>query len=47
MQVPGDERMLFYLRENLEGLDEVTLTDFLAKNRDSFRSSRISTPGDV
>jgi hypothetical protein len=31
--IPGDERMFSYMRENLEGLDEETLTDFLAKNR--------------
>ena len=34
LQVPPDERMLSYLRENLEKLDETTLTDFLAKNRE-------------
>jgi hypothetical protein len=34
LQVPADERMLSYLRENLEGLDEETLNDFLAKNRE-------------
>ena len=34
LQVPTDERMLSYLRENLEGLDEETLNDFLAKNRE-------------
>ena len=33
LQTPADERMLSYLRENLEGLNEETLTDFLAKNR--------------
>jgi hypothetical protein len=33
LQTPADERMLSYLRENLGGLDEETLTDFLAKNR--------------
>ena len=33
LQVPADKRMLSYLRENLEGLDEETLADFLAKNR--------------
>jgi hypothetical protein len=32
LQTPADERMLSYLRENLEGLDEEALTDFLAKN---------------
>jgi hypothetical protein len=30
----GDERMLSYLRENLDGLLEETLADFLAKNRE-------------
>ena len=34
LQVPAGERMLSYLRENLEGLDEETLNDFLAKNRE-------------
>ena len=34
LQTPADEWMLSYLRENLEALDEVTLTDFLAKNRE-------------
>lgn len=35
LQMPsGDERMLSYLRENLEGLREETLADFLAKNHD-------------
>lgn len=34
MQMPdGDERMISHIRENLEGLDEETLADFLAKNR--------------
>jgi hypothetical protein len=33
LQVPADERMFSYMRENLEGLAEETLTDFLAKNR--------------
>ena len=36
LQVPGDERMLSYLHENFEGLDEETLTDFLAKNREQY-----------
>jgi hypothetical protein len=31
--IPGDERMFYYMRENLEGLDQETLTDFLEKNR--------------
>jgi len=34
LQVTADERMLSYLRENLERLDEETLNDFLAKNRE-------------
>ena len=38
LQVPGDERMLSYLCENLEGLDEETLNDFLAKNREQHPS---------
>jgi hypothetical protein len=33
LYVPGDKRMLSYVRENLEGLDEETLSDFMAKNR--------------
>jgi len=33
LQTPADERMLSHLRENLEGLDEETLADFLVKNR--------------
>ena len=33
LQVPADERMFSYMRENLEGLAEETLTDFLAKDR--------------
>lgn len=36
LQVPPDGRMLTYLRENLEGLDDETLTDFLAKNREPY-----------
>ena len=34
LQSPADEQMLSYLRENLEGLDGETLTDYLAKNRE-------------
>lgn len=30
----GEERAISYLRENLEGLNEETLADFLAKNRE-------------
>ena len=36
LQMPADERMLSYLRENLEGLEEETLADFLAKNREPY-----------
>ena len=46
LQVPGDERMLSYLRENLEGLDEEALTDFLAKNREQYPIGPDSTPED-
>jgi hypothetical protein len=45
LQVPGDERMLSYLRDNLEGLDEVTLTDFLAKNREQCPIGQDLNPG--
>ena len=45
LQVPGDERMLSYLRENLEGLDEETLTDFLAKNREQHPIEPDLNPG--
>ena len=34
LQVPSDGRMVPYLRENLEGLDEETRGDFLRKNRE-------------
>ena len=34
LQAPADERMLSYLCENLEGLDEETLEDFLRKYRE-------------
>ncbi len=35
LQIPdSDRRMLLYLRENLDGLGEETLIDFLAKNRE-------------
>ncbi len=33
LQVPADERMLDFLRENLQGLGGETMTDFLTKNR--------------
>jgi hypothetical protein len=45
LQVPGDERMLSYLRENLEGLDEETLDDFLAKNRERYPIETDLNPG--
>jgi hypothetical protein len=45
LQVPGDERMLSYLRENLEGLDEEALTDFLAKNREQYPIGPDLNPG--
>ena len=34
LQVPAHERMLSCLREHLEGLEEVTLAGFLAKNNE-------------
>ena len=34
LHIPVDERMLSYLRENLEELNQETLKDFLAKNRE-------------
>jgi len=42
---PGDERMLSYLRENLEGLGEETLADFLAKNREHYPVEPDLNPG--
>jgi len=45
LQTPADERMLSYLRENLEGLDEETLTDFLAKNREQYAIEPDLNPG--
>ena len=45
LQMPGDERMLSYLRENLGGLDEEALTDFLAKNREQFPIGPDLNPG--
>jgi hypothetical protein len=46
LQVPADERMLSYLRENLGGLDEETLNDFLAKNRGQHPIEPDLNPGD-
>jgi hypothetical protein len=46
LQVPADERMLSYLRENLVGLDEGTLNDFLAKNRGQHPIEPDLNPGD-
>jgi hypothetical protein len=45
LQVPADRRMLDHLRENLEGLDEETLTDFLAKNREQYAIEPDLNPG--
>src|SRR5215210_8263995 len=45
LQVPADERMLSYLRENLDGLDEETLNDFLAKNREQYAIEPDLNPG--
>jgi hypothetical protein len=45
LQMPGDERMLSYLSENLEGLDEKTLNDFLAKNREQHPVEPDLNPG--
>ena len=45
LQVPADERMLSYLRENLEGLDEETLGDFLQKNREQHPIEPDLNPG--
>lgn len=46
LQMPGDERMLSYLRENLGGLDEEALTDFLAKNREQHLIGPDLNPGE-
>jgi hypothetical protein len=45
LQVPADRRMLDHLRENLGGLDEETLTDFLAKNREQYALEPDLNPG--
>jgi hypothetical protein len=45
LQVPGDERMLSYLRDNLERLDDVTLNDFLAKNHEQYPIEPDLNPG--
>ena len=45
LQVPADERMLSYLRENLGGLEEETLADFLAKNREQHPIEPDLNPG--
>ena len=45
LQVPADERMLDHLHENLEGLDEETLADFLAKNREQHAIEPDLNPG--
>jgi hypothetical protein len=44
MHLPADEeRARSYMRENLEGLSEETLADFLPRTANSTLSSRIST----
>ena len=45
LQVSADERMLSYMRENLQGLDEEALTDFLAKNREQHPIEPDLNPG--
>ncbi|MBA2345921.1 MAG: hypothetical protein H0V83_12660 [Rubrobacter sp.] len=46
LQMPGsDERMLSYLRENLDGLREETLTAFIAKNREQHPVEPDFNPG--
>ena len=45
LQTPADERMISYLRENLEGLDEETLDDFLEKNREQHPIEPDLNPG--
>lgn len=45
LQPPADGRMLSYLRKNLEGLDEETPIDFLAKNREQYAIEPDLTPG--
>jgi hypothetical protein len=45
LQTPADERMTSYLCENLEGLDEETLDDFLEKNREQHPMEPGLNPG--
>ena len=45
LQPPADGRMLSYLRKNLEGLDEETPIDFLAKNREQYAIEPDLNPG--
>jgi len=45
LQSPADNRMLSYLRNNLEGLEEETLNDFLAKNRTPYPVEPDLNPG--
>ena len=45
LQVPAEERILSYLREHLEGLEEETLTDFLKKNREQHPVEPDLNPG--
>ncbi len=46
LQMPGgDERMLTYIRENLDGIRGETLADFLAKNREQHPVEPDLNPG--
>lgn len=45
LQVPAGERMLSYLREHLEGLEEETLADLLTKNREQYPVEPDLNPG--
>ena len=46
LQMPGgEERMLSYMRENLDGLLEETLADFLTKNREQHPVEPDFNPG--
>ncbi len=42
---PGEEQAISYLRDNLDGLDEETLADFLAKNREQHPVEPDLNPG--
>jgi hypothetical protein len=45
LQVPADERMISYLRELFEGLEEETLADFLTKNHEQYPVEPDLNPG--